>query len=110
MVELMLVSIMDITDIHCRRRRRCGKEDLNYAKLSTWCLHFIFVKDETGKFEIVNKATAEVYGTTVEDLTGRREAEFVANDEDMERFRSDDLEVIRSGKTRIYPGRTHNRF
>ena len=65
--------------------------------------HYILVKDETGKFEIVNKATAEVFGTTVEDLTGRREAEFVANDEDVERFRLDDLEVIRSGETKFIP-------
>ena len=65
--------------------------------------HFIFVKDETGKFEIVNKATAEVFGTTVEDLTGRRDSEFVATEEEMEHFRLDDLEVIRSGKTKFIP-------
>ena len=65
--------------------------------------HFIFVKDETGKFKIVNKATAEVFGTTVEDLTGRRDSEFVATEEEMEHFRSDDLEVIRSGKTKFIP-------
>ena len=65
--------------------------------------HFIFAKDETGKFEIVNKAIAEVFGTTVEDLTGRRDSEFVATDEEMEHFRSDDLEVIRSGKTKFIP-------
>ncbi len=65
--------------------------------------HFIFVKDETGKFEIVNKATAEVFGTTVEDLTGRRDAEFVATDEEMEDFRADDLEVIHSGIKKFIP-------
>ena len=65
--------------------------------------HFIFAKDETGKFEIVNKATAEVFGTTVEDLTGRRDSEFVATEEEMEHFRSDDLEVIKSGKTKFIP-------
>ncbi len=65
--------------------------------------HFIFVKDKTGKFEIVNKATAEVFGTTVEDLTGRRDEEFVATEEEMEHFRADDLEVINSGKTKIIP-------
>jgi len=63
--------------------------------------HFIFVKDETGKFEIVNKATAKAFGTTVEDLTGRRDSEFVATEEEKERFRADDLEVINSGKTKV---------
>jgi len=65
--------------------------------------HFIFVKDETGKFEIVNKATAKVFGTTVEDLTGRRDEEFVATEEEKKHFRADDLEVIRSGKTKFIP-------
>jgi len=65
--------------------------------------HFIFVKDETGKFEIVNKATAEVFGTTVEDLTGRRDSEFVATEEEIEDFRADDIEVINSGKTKFIP-------
>jgi len=65
--------------------------------------HFIFVKDETGKFEIVNKATAEVFGTTVEDLTGRRDSDFVATEEEKKFFRADDLEVISSGKTKFIP-------
>ncbi len=65
--------------------------------------HFIFVKDTTGKFLIVNKATAEVFGTTVEDLTGRRDAEFVATEEEMENFRADDLEVINSGEIKFIP-------
>ena len=65
--------------------------------------HFIFAKDETGKFEIVNKATAEAFGTTVEDLTGRRDSEFVATEEEIEHFRADDLEVIHSGKTKFIP-------
>ncbi|MCK5071304.1 MAG: PAS domain-containing protein, partial [Desulfocapsa sp.] len=65
--------------------------------------HFIFVKDETGKFEIVNKATAEVFGTTVEDLTGRKDVEFVKTDEELENFRSDDFEVIKSGKIKFIP-------
>ena len=65
--------------------------------------HFIFVKDETGKFEIVNKATAEVFGTTVEDLTGRKDVDFVANDAELVNFWSDDFEVIKSGKIKFIP-------
>ncbi|MCD6091659.1 MAG: PAS domain S-box protein, partial [Bacteroidales bacterium] len=65
--------------------------------------HFIFVKDATGKFEIVNKAMAKAFGTTVEDLTGRRDDEFVATEEEKKHFRADDLEVINSGKTKFIP-------
>jgi len=61
----------------------------------------IFVKDETGKFEIANKAIADIFGVGVDDLIGRREAEFVANIEEMAHCWNDDLEVIQTGKTKF---------
>ena len=92
--------LIDITT-QCVSEEALRERESSLRQIIDLVPHFIFVKDETGKFEIVNKATAEVYGTTVEDLIGRREAEFVANDEDVERFRLDDLEVIRSGETKF---------
>jgi len=55
---------------------------------------FIFAKDREGRFTLVNKATAEVYGTTVEDLVGKTDAAFNPNPDEVEHFRRDDLEVI----------------
>ena len=37
--------------------------------------HMIFAKDETGRFLLVNRALAEAYGTEVDQLIGRRQAE-----------------------------------
>ncbi|MCZ7685516.1 MAG: PAS domain-containing protein [Sandaracinaceae bacterium] len=56
--------------------------------------HFIFVKDREGRFTLVNEATAEAYGTTVEQLLGKTDADFSPNPAEVERFRRDDLEVM----------------
>ncbi|TVR75152.1 MAG: PAS domain S-box protein [Marinilabiliales bacterium] len=65
--------------------------------------HFIFVKDVNGKFIIVNKATADAYGTTVEKLTGMTDADFAQSEEEVRFFRQNDMEVINSGTPRIIP-------
>ncbi len=56
--------------------------------------HFIFAKDIGGRFILANKATADIYGTTVENLIGRLDARFTQSDEEVKRFRDDDTEVI----------------
>jgi PAS domain S-box-containing protein len=58
--------------------------------------HFIFAKDATGQFTLVNAAVARAYGTTVEELLGKKDADFAATPEEAEHFRQDDMEVIRS--------------
>ena len=56
--------------------------------------NFIFAKDAEGRFTLVNQAVADNYGTTVEELIGKRDADFNPHVEEVERFRDDDLEVI----------------
>lgn len=63
--------------------------------------NFIFVKDRQGRFVLVNQAVAEAYGTSVENLIGRTDADFNPNAEEVERFRRDDLAVITSGKRAV---------
>ena len=54
----------------------------------------IFVKDWDGKFTLVNKALADIYGTTVEELTGKSDADFNSNQEEVEAFLRVDREVM----------------
>ncbi len=68
--------------------------------------HFIFAKDSGGKYILANKAVAEGYGTTVEGLIGKTDADFSARAHEVKRFRSDDLEVIRNGRIKIIPEET----
>ena len=63
----------------------------------------IFAKDREGRFAMANKAVADWYGTTVEDLIGKSDADFNANAEEVEFFRQSDLEVINSGRDRFIP-------
>ncbi|MEO6328994.1 MAG: ATP-binding protein [Ginsengibacter sp.] len=60
--------------------------------------HFIFAKDISGKFILANKAVADVYGSTIENLLGKSDADFNSNQEEVEHFLKHDLMVIESGK------------
>ena len=64
---------------------------------------FIFAKDREGRFTLVNHAVAEAYGTTVEDLLGKTDADFNQNGEELAHFRRDDLEVIETRTERFIP-------
>jgi PAS domain S-box-containing protein len=56
--------------------------------------NFIFAKDSDGRFTLVNQAVADCYGTTVEDLIGRTDADFNPNADEVAYFQSKDKEVI----------------
>jgi PAS domain S-box-containing protein/diguanylate cyclase (GGDEF)-like protein len=59
---------------------------------------FISIKNEDGRFELVNQALSEAYGATVEELEGKRDSDFSATEEEVENFREKDLQVIYSKK------------
>ena len=63
----------------------------------------IFAKDRDGRFTLVNQAIAEAYGTTIEGLTGKTDADFNPNEEEVAFFRRMDLEVMDTGQERFIP-------
>jgi PAS domain S-box-containing protein len=63
--------------------------------------HMIFVKTWDGRFTLANRAAAEIYGTTSEQLVGKRDADFNPNREEVERFLQDDREVMTSRQPRF---------
>jgi PAS domain S-box-containing protein len=63
--------------------------------------HFIFAKDIEGTYILVNKAVADAYGTTVEELTGKKDADFARSEAEAAHFRADDSEVISSGESKL---------
>ncbi len=65
--------------------------------------HFIFAKDRQGLFTLANKAFANAYGTTVEELIGKNDANFNPNNKMVERYNRDDQEVIEMNKELIVP-------
>jgi len=68
--------------------------------------HFIFAKDIDGRFILANKAVSDTYGTTVENLIGKTDAQFTPSGEELDRFRSDDMDVISKGITKSIPEET----
>jgi PAS domain S-box-containing protein len=68
--------------------------------------NFIFAKDRAGRFILVNKAVANVYGTTVEDLIGKTDADFNVNEKEVAFFRQKDLEVMDSHQDLFIPEET----
>jgi PAS domain S-box-containing protein len=65
--------------------------------------NFIFIKDRNGRFTLVNKAVAEAYGTTVEALLGKTDADFNNNVDELEQFRLADLTVMDSLQEQVIP-------
>ncbi|MDB5893724.1 MAG: sensor hybrid histidine kinase, partial [Rhodoferax sp.] len=58
----------------------------------------IFAKDREGRFVLANAAMAEAYGTTVENLVGRREVDINADAEQVRQLQEGDRQVIESGQ------------
>jgi PAS domain S-box-containing protein len=65
--------------------------------------NFNFAKDREGRFTIVNQAVADAYGTTVNELIGKIDADFNPNSEEVEFFHRMDLEVMDTLKERFIP-------
>jgi len=58
--------------------------------------NFIFAKDRAGRFTLVNHALADAFGKRVEDLIGKRDGDLSPDQAELDRFRTDDLEVMNS--------------
>lgn len=71
-----------------------GKERLH--KIMDLVPHLIFAKDSTGKFLLVNKAVASLYGKTPAELVGKKHVELHDNisPEELEVFLATDQKVL----------------
>jgi diguanylate cyclase (GGDEF)-like protein/PAS domain S-box-containing protein len=58
---------------------------------------YMMLKNWDGKYLVANRALAELYGTTPEQLVGRRDEDFNPNQEQVARYRENEQEVMRSG-------------
>ena len=65
--------------------------------------NFIFAKNREGRFTLVNQAVADAYGTSVENIVGKTDADFNPNVEEVEAFRRADLEVMDTLQERFIP-------
>ena len=68
--------------------------------------NLIFVKDWEGRFRLANKALADIYGTTVQDIIGKTDADFNSNQAEVEQFLEADRQVITSLQPTFIPEET----
>jgi PAS domain S-box-containing protein len=68
--------------------------------------HMIFAKDREGRFLLANRAVAEMYGTSVAGLIGRRHADFHADPTELAHMLADDRQVIDGGEPKFIPEET----
>ncbi|MEO5798990.1 MAG: MHYT domain-containing protein [Gemmatimonadales bacterium] len=62
--------------------------------------NLIFAKDQGGRYTLVNRAMAEVYGTTPAELVGKSDADFNLDPDEVARYLAADREVITTGGAR----------
>jgi PAS domain S-box-containing protein len=93
---------VDITDLR-RADQALRDSEARLRQVIDLVPHFIFAKDDEGRFLLVNRAVAEAYGTTVDFLIGRTDADYARSEEEVQHFREDDLEVMRSGQPKVVP-------
>jgi two-component system, cell cycle sensor histidine kinase and response regulator CckA len=63
----------------------------------------VFVKDWDGKFTLVNKAVAQAYATSPEELLGKSDADFNRNQDEVAHYLRDDREVMSSLRPKVIP-------
>ena len=84
-LEYFVCTIEDVTE-----RKRVEEVLTEQQEYLQQIIHtdpsLIFVKDWDGKFTLVNQAVADIYGTTVEELTGKTDADFNSNQDEVEAF------------------------
>lgn len=63
----------------------------------------VFSKDREGRFVLVNKRVAEIYGVPVEELIGKTDSDFNPHAQEVARYRQEDLRVLNEGVTMWLP-------
>jgi len=90
---ITLATIMDISE-RKRSAEALEKERRFLRQVIDVDPNFIFAKDRDGRFTLANQAVADAYGTTVDNLIGKTDADFNPNRAETEHFRRVDLAVI----------------
>jgi PAS domain S-box-containing protein len=95
-------SCVDVTEL-TRAAEALEKERAFLRQVIDIDPNFIFAKDREGRFTLANQAVADAYGTTVDKLIGKTDADFNPNREEVELFHRMDLEVIDALQERFIP-------
>lgn len=95
------------TDINERKRAEAALEQqrLFLRQILDINPNLIFARDQQGRFTLVNQTLADLYGTTVENLIGKTDADLNPNLEEVHEIWQEDQEVIRTSREKVIPER-----
>ena len=83
-----------------------GESEARLRQIIDLVPDFIFAKDDEGRFLLVNRAVAEAFGMTTKEVEGRLESELNPSGDEVNHFHEDDMQVIRSGQSKVIPEET----
>lgn len=92
----------DITDQELAREA-IRRSEARLRQVIDLVPHMVFAKDRHGRYLFVNKATADAYNLTVEEVEGRHQSDLHPGDESLEGHFAADREVIDSGRGKFIP-------
>ncbi|MBD2094338.1 PAS domain-containing protein [Trichocoleus sp. FACHB-591] len=101
----VLVIVRDITDRKQAEAALKAQKEFLCHVIDT-VPNLIFVKDWQGRFTLVNQTLANMYGTSVEDLLGKTDADFNPNSTEVAQFLQADREVILRMQDKVIPEET----
>jgi PAS domain S-box-containing protein len=110
LLAVLLVSVLlaTIWGAVLRRRVRAQTAEIDdqrafLRQIIDMCPNYIFVKDRSGRFTLVNEALAESAGCKPDELVGRSDTDLIPP-EKAEASHRDDLEVIQTRREKIVEG------
>jgi PAS domain S-box-containing protein len=87
--------------------RKYLKEDKTYSFLKIIIENVpypVFIKDETGKYILINSLEADLFGLEEHEILGKHDSDFVKNKKAMEIIRKSDESVFLTNKSIVLPG------
>lgn len=103
----VIVSMMDVTGRKLVQDELKEGEQLLRQVLDT-NPNLIFVKNGSGRYVLANRAMAELYGTTPDEIVGKTDVDFAVGDgisaQEAAQFLADDREVIDRQEAKVLPG------
>ena len=97
--------IVMLTDVSAKKRHleQMKQERAFLRQIIDIAPPLLFVKDRAGRFTLANQAAADIYGTTVEELIGKTDADFPSVQFGFTSAGFSDIDVLDQREQRVVP-------
>lgn len=107
-VLLLVLCVATLWVVALRRRVHAQTSEINgqrdfLRQVIDMCPNYIFVKDRAGRFTLANRAMAEAYGRTPDQMIGRNDTDIGIPEDEARGYFIDDREVLDSRVEKVVP-------